>query len=294
MDLTRLQHIVALARTASFSRAAQEVHLTQPALSRSIATFEARYGLRLFDRGRGGVTPTAAGRMVIAQARAILGAARELEDSLGTHAAGEAGDVAIGAGPLAACLLMPGLASTLLATRPRLRLQLVIRTPVALLAELAGDRVEFALAAPWPNEDFVNFEVEPVARLPLAILVRAGHPLAGRPGLRRADLAAYPYAGPIQHSGLGAASDVGGISCDNYHMLRDTVLASDCIWLTSPSMVAGEIARGSLVTLRTEDVPTIWNEIALIRRRGRTLSPAALAVVDEARSLLEAAAASAR
>lgn len=293
MDLTRLQHIVALARTGSFSRAAEEMHLTQPALSRSIASFEARHGLRLFDRGRGGVTPTAVGRMVIAQARAILGAARDLENSLGVHAAGEAGDVTLGVGPLAACLLMPDLASKLLANRPRLRLQFVIKTPVALLDELTRDRMEFALASPWPNDDFVNFEVEPVTRLPLSVLVRAGHPLAGRTGLRRADIAAYPYASPVEYSGLGAASDVGGVTCDNYHMLRDTVLTSDCTWLTNPLIVAAEIAQGKLVALAPDDMPPIWNEIALIRRRGRTLSPAALAVANEAQALLKAAAGSA-
>lgn len=58
MEMTRLRHILAVARTRSFSRAAEEEGITQPALSRSIAAFEQRHGVTLFDRGRGGVHVT--------------------------------------------------------------------------------------------------------------------------------------------------------------------------------------------------------------------------------------------
>ena len=91
MDLNRLRHIVAVARNQSFSRAAEEQGITQPALSRSIAAFERRHGVVLFDRGRGGVHPTAAGNLVIDQARKLLAAAGDLERSLRRHPAGEVG-----------------------------------------------------------------------------------------------------------------------------------------------------------------------------------------------------------
>src|SRR5213593_1327258 len=100
MDLTRLRHIVAVADTGSFSRAAEDVRITQPALSRSIATFEQQYGVRLFDRGRGGVSSTPAGSLVIEQARSMLSAATDLERSMRLFGKGEAGRVAFGLGPL--------------------------------------------------------------------------------------------------------------------------------------------------------------------------------------------------
>src|SRR5689334_16184028 len=96
VDLTRLRHIVAIADTGSFSRAAEEVRITQPALSRSIATFEQRHGVRLFHRGRGGVSVTPAGALVIEQARTMLAAAGDLERSLRLFGKGEAGRVAFG------------------------------------------------------------------------------------------------------------------------------------------------------------------------------------------------------
>ena len=70
---------MAVARSGSFSIAAEEVGISQPALSRSIQAFEQLYGLRLFDRGKGGVTLTPAGRLAVEQARGLLAAAGDFD-----------------------------------------------------------------------------------------------------------------------------------------------------------------------------------------------------------------------
>ena len=95
MELTRLRHIVAVARNRSFSRAAEEEGITQPALSRSIAAFERRHDVTLFDRGRGGVYPTPAGTLVIEQASKLLAGSSELERSLKLYGRGDAGRVGV-------------------------------------------------------------------------------------------------------------------------------------------------------------------------------------------------------
>jgi hypothetical protein len=74
MNLPRLRHIVAVARDRSVSRAAEEAGITLPALSRSVAACEQRHPPRLFDRGRSGVHPTAAGLPVIDPPTKLLAA----------------------------------------------------------------------------------------------------------------------------------------------------------------------------------------------------------------------------
>src|SRR6516162_8397322 len=113
MEYAKLRHIVAVARIGSFSRAAEEMHLTQPALSRSIAGFEAYHGVRLFDRVRSGVTLTASGKLVVEQARAILSATGDLERNLRHYSKGEAGRIEVGLGPLLASLLLPALSQSM-------------------------------------------------------------------------------------------------------------------------------------------------------------------------------------
>ncbi len=73
-DLRLLRHARALAEEGSFGRAARALHLTQPALSRSIQELERRTGIQLFDRNKGGVEPTDLGRVFLVHARELLGA----------------------------------------------------------------------------------------------------------------------------------------------------------------------------------------------------------------------------
>ncbi len=65
IDIRLIRHVLMLARHRNFARAAEQLHLSQPALSRSIARLEETLGVALFDRTRDGVIPTDYGRIVI-------------------------------------------------------------------------------------------------------------------------------------------------------------------------------------------------------------------------------------
>ena len=285
MDLTRLRHIVAVARNRSFSRAAEEEGITQPALSRSIAAFEQRHGVTLFDRGRGGVHPTAAGLHVIDQAQKLLAAAGDLERSLKRYPAGEAGRIAFGLGPLVASLFLPRLGATLLATWPGLQIFTLTRTPGQLVAELLGDRIELIIGNNWNLGRVPGTELERLGRLRIAAVVRAGHPLAAAGKATLADLEAYPMASAIElpTDAMGAA---GAFVCDNFHVLRETVLATDCVWMSSPAFLADDLSEGQMVQLEVVDLAPPDSDICLVFKRGRTRSPAAVAVAEEVRGML--------
>ena len=285
MDLTRLRHILAVARTGSFSRAAEEEGITQPALSRSIAAFEQRHGVVLFDRGRGGAHPTPAGGLVIDQAHKLLAASSDLERSLRLYGLGEAGRVALGVGPLVASLLLPTLGETLLRTRPGLQILAAVRTPDLLLSDLLADRIEMIVGNNWHMTNVPGIDTRVLANLRLAPMVRSGHPLAQRKGLTVADLADFPTASAVElPASIGAPA--GAFVCDNYHILRETVLRTDCVWLSSAAFVLPELEARLLVNLDVSDAPKVESEVCLLTRRGRTRSPAAIIAENEIESLL--------
>lgn len=285
MEFTRLRHIIAVARTGSFSRAAEEERITQPALSRSVAAFEQRHKVLLFDRGRGGVHPTPAGKLVIERAQALLSDISDLERSLQLHGTGEAGRVNLGVGPLMASLLLPRLAATMLGAYPNIQLTSVVRTPYQLLPDLLGDRIEMIVGHSWQMDNAPGTVTRKLATLQLSTMVRAGHPLAGRANLSAADLTDFPVASSIEMPG-SFAEQRGAFVCDNYHILRDTVLCSDCVWLSSAALVAPELARGELVCLPISDAEELSTQTSLIVRRGRTRSPAADAVAQQISTML--------
>ncbi|WP_395397162.1 LysR family transcriptional regulator [Novosphingobium sp. BL-8A] len=286
MDLPRLRHIVAVARNQSFSRAAEEVGITQPALSRSIAAFEQRHGVTLFDRGRGGVYPTAAGLHVIEQAQRLLHAAGDLERSLKRYPQGEPGQVSIGLGPLMAGLFLPQVAGSLLRTWPGIRIRTLVRAPDQLVTELLNDRIEMILGNNWNLGRIPSTEIERLGRIGVAFMVRSGHPLAREGPVSSADLEDYPTASVVELQDDGLRDRAGCFICDNFHVLRETVLRSDCVWMSSPAFLADDLRDGRIVQLDVSGFAPAHSDVCLITRRSRTRSPTAAAVAEEIRALL--------
>lgn len=286
-SLTRLRHIVAVARTSSFSLAAEEEGISQPALSRSIQAFEAQYGVRLFDRGRGGVSLTPAGALVVEQARAMLASAGELDRSLRLYGKGEAGRVAVGFGPLMGSLLLPPLGKALLRARPNLQLVALVRPPDQLLEKLMDDSIEMIVGNNWQLADAPGVAQETLARLHLTIVARAGHPLAGRT-VRMAEVSTYPVASAVDLPGSSVSGATGGVVCDNFHILREITAETDCIWVTSASFVATELRAGTLAELDVADLAVANTDICMAYRRGRTRSPAAVELTEQVRAMLAA------
>jgi DNA-binding transcriptional LysR family regulator len=136
MQLRQLQHLVALSEQGSFGRAAQAVHLSQPALSRSIDTLEDNLQARLVDRAYGTVRFTQAGELVLARARELLADAQQIQRDVLQLEGLAIGSLAVGLGPFAASTL-GRMALSLMAQRHP---ELLMRMEVADTATL-GERL---------------------------------------------------------------------------------------------------------------------------------------------------------
>lgn len=283
-SLIRLRHILAVARSGSFSIAAEEACISQPALSRSIQAFEADYGLRLFDRGKGGVTLTPAGALAVERARAILAAAGDFDRDMRLFGQGKAGRTGIGMGPMIASLLLPQLASHLLAQSPQLTLVTRIGAPEQMLEALLDGTIDLIIGNSWQLGMVPGVAEERLGRLPLAMVVRGGHPLAQAGVVTMRDLEAFPAAQPFDHIGLRNHS--GALICENFEFLRYVVGHTDSTWLVSPALIRAELGDGTLVALAVTDMPQTEAQISLIHLRGRTRSPASLILEETAKLLI--------
>jgi DNA-binding transcriptional LysR family regulator len=286
MDLTRLRHIVAVARNQSFSRAAEEEGITQPALSRSIASFEQRHGVILFDRGRGGVYPTAAGIQVVEQAKILLAAASDLERNLKLYPGGGAGRIAFGLGPLLAALFLPRVGSALLRAYPGIQIKTLVRPPDQLISELLSDQIEVILGNSWNLGRVPGTELIRLGSLKLAAVARSGHPLEKAERITSADMQPYPAANAVELPTFGAEGNAGGFICDNFHILRETVLQSDCVWISSPAFLAADLREGRMVQLDIADLSADDSDVCLLVKRDRTRSPGATAITSEVQAML--------
>lgn len=287
ISLSKLRHLVMVAKSGSLSRAAEELNLSQPALSRSIAGIEDRYGVRIFDRGRAGATLTASGAQIVEEAERLLRGARILDHNLRLHGRGEAGEVSIGMGPLVSTIVLPELGKHMFASRSNIRMRTLIRPTDVLVQALIDDEIELLLG-PGPLDFPSEIEAKSIGgRVSAAFIVRASHPLSRVDGLELEDILRYPLACSVeipwaQREGLPAAAFV----CDNFHIIREMIADSDLIWVCPRHFVSAQVDSGLLSVLKVksspltnDDSPFAVSEVLVGRLRGRTMSPLAAEVV---------------
>lgn len=286
LNLRRLQHFVVLAEEKSFSRAAQKLHLTQPALTRSIQTLEEALDLTLVERSHEGVTLTAAGQSMLIRARRLQAEAQALQHEAALIRGVEIGYIAFGVGVLPASIFLKEVLQSQMAQRPGLSVQVEIESWVRLLEKMAHDELDFVVAMTHSLPPPPGYTVEPLPPLHMAYLVRAGHPLATlgkrdiHPRLREFPLLTPQLPPAAERSmamlyGLETGRDIRGLRCDNTDLLRTVALSSDAVMFATTETFQHDIETGQLrilPLLRAEDSSLA---LSLIYPERRSLSPAA-------------------
>lgn len=282
MDIRKLQHVSILTKAGNFARAAERLHITQSALTRSIQAIEQELGLRLFDRGRGGAVPTRAGWQLAQEGEDLLQRMQTLENNMTMLANGEAGDVRFGMGPLPASVILPDLLSFAAQKHSGIRLSMQVGGLSELLAALKSDSLEFVVLSQASIDGQSNiFSNHRIGKMQLVALVREGHPLLNESS--RYDLSAYPLLGAAPPDGDNKRTDWvydPTIICDNYHVLRDVALRSDAVWITADCMAQGEFVALDGVNITQE------LQIVAITMPGRHLSPSARLLIDKAAAIV--------
>jgi DNA-binding transcriptional LysR family regulator len=286
LSLGKLQQIITVARYGSFSRAAEELNISQPALSRSIAAIELRYGFQIFNRIGHGVHPTAAGAQVIAQAEPLLQSMRVFDSNLRLLASGTAGTLKMGLPPLLASQLLAQLASDFFAPHSQAELRVSVRSGPALLEELKNDAIELFFFADTQIEPCPEIEIQAVGTIRPACIVRSGHPLAARPNPTIDDLSQFPWACSVEPPAMGKHLNRARFLCDNYHVLREAVLKTDLVCICTQAFVAEDIAKGSLQEIAVANFLPPETPIHMAILRGRVMSPLAAAALGRIKAHL--------
>jgi LysR family hydrogen peroxide-inducible transcriptional activator len=227
LTLRQLQYAVAVADTLSFRAAAARCHVAQPSLSAQLGALEAALGVRLFERDRRRVLPTAAGRDLVERARRVL---REAEDFLETATrAGDplAGRLQLGVIPTVSPYLLPAVAPRLRRVYPRLTVVWREEKTADLVRALGDGLLDGAVLA--LEAEIGDLEREVIAPDPFVLATPRAHPLGTK-------------AAPAT---VGDLRDAPVLLLDDGHCFRDQVLAA----CSRARVREGEFRATSLSTL---------------------------------------------
>jgi DNA-binding transcriptional LysR family regulator len=283
MELRQLRHLLALAETASFSRAAVRLHITQSALSRSIQTLEADVGARLVDRvgKRNELTPL--GHAVLAHARQVVQAADELKASLDPQHRGRLVSLRVGLGSGPGALLMTPLLIHLAQHEPGAHAEVLRGATELQLQQLRSRELDALVVDVRRVVPAPDLHIEQLPDLRAGFLCRQGHPLLGERRLTLAALLRYPLAStPLsdevarqlvdQYGEQANPAHMTTLCCEEVSSLIQTVLQTDAVYLGILAAARAELAAGALVELPVQPALAARARFALITLAGRTES----------------------
>lgn len=294
MDFDQLETFLEVARLSSFSRAAERRFRTQPAISSQIRSIEEEVGAKLLDRSGGKVAVTAAGKVFQKYAEDILEARRVMMLSIAEMHRVPRGEIVVSANEGTCLHILPEVFAEFKRQYPDVAVNVKRSEHNKIVEAMIDNSCDFGVIS-LPIKD-KRFTVVPIHRDELVVITPPHHPLAGRRQATLAEVAEYPLLMPK----IGRTRDAletlfherrlkptVSMELDSSELLKRFVAANVGIGFIPRSNVAEDQQAKTLVALTIADA-TIQRDLALVFRKDKALSRAALAFIDIAVKLKSA------
>ncbi|MGH2350787.1 MAG: LysR substrate-binding domain-containing protein [Chloroflexota bacterium] len=289
LDLRYLRLFLAVARTGTFSAAAEQLHTSQPALSRQIATLEHACGERLFERLPRGVRLTPAGEVALRYAERIFALADELAMALADLHGLRAGRLLIGASSTPADYLLPPVLAAYRQRYPGVAVRLVTGNSTTIVEQIDRHTLDLGLVGSLPSPHIEGLRYTPIAADELVVAAAPSHPLLAACGpvtprdLQAATLVAREAGSATRATAERYAATLGlrldpALELGSNEAVKRAVMGGSGYAILSRHALTSELAAGHLATV---PVPG-WDcrrDLFLVQRAMHTLTRAEQAFI---------------
>ncbi len=290
IDIKQLRHLLAVTTHSTVQKAADSLHITQSALTKSIARFEEDLGAPLFDRNGHRLSLTELGKHLVKRGEELIRQVHTLEDEVSLWKGLGRGEVKIGVDPAAEFGLLPDVLKTFVPAYPGILISLQSGYTEALLPALLSGELHFMVADPEIAMDNEDLDIRELLVSPLAAAIRPGHPLIKNKHPTPAEVSLFPRIGAataprferwqnerVQREGGDPISR--SLVSDNYGMLVGLAENTDAIVFGPRDLLQSYEREGRLrvVSWPLEGPNT---QTSLIRMKERHLPPAAERLIE--------------
>ena len=262
-----LHTFLEVARQKSVVKAANILHVSQPAVTKTIRELEEALGVAVFERDGRGIRITRYGEVFLRHAGAALTALRLGIDSVSHELSDAAPPVRVGALPTVSTRIMPRAMTLFLQEKTGSRIKIVTGENAVLLEQLRVGELDLVVGRLAAPEKMAGFSFEHLYSEQVVFTVRPGHPLLDSGNAPLAGLADYPVLMPTHGSVIRPYVDqlliANGIGKLHSHVEtvshtfgRAFVRSSDAVWIISEGVVSNDLAEGLLVALPVDTSET--------------------------------------
>jgi DNA-binding transcriptional LysR family regulator len=292
INLNQLRAFYQTAKHLSFTAAANELCITQPAVTSQVRLFEEMLELKLFKKRAGKIHLTDEGKVIYGHARKIFEQERTIEKAVEEMKGLKRGTLRLGTARTYARHFMPFLISRFRDTHPHINIRLEEGSSLDMIRALVNLKAELAIVARAEDNPEICFE--PFSREELILILPPTHPLAKAKTATLEALADQPII--MKEQGSGTRNLVDGLfekygftpkvlmETSDAEMIKLLVQHGEGISFLARAAAASEIREGRLVTLPVEGV-TMFLDVSVGYLRNQPLSPAAQAFLDSLKGL---------
>ena len=298
LDVSRLRQLAQVVRDRSFSKAADSMGISQPALSKSIRSLERALGVKLLERGRFGATPTTFGLALVRHADAIDAELRSAVQEVDALRTARIGHICIGCGPSEATRLLPVALNRLRTLAPGIRVTVLYGLNEALLPMVEHGEVDFAISSIPAHSTDPDIRYVRLHEDRAAVVARSGHRLLeSKKPLTAKHLVGQQWIlarqSELERRALDDIFVAAGLEppqvtleTTSAVLMKTFVIQSDFLTFLPRELIYWEQHAGLLSDLKLE--ATSWRRIVGLTLRSRGgISPAAQALIEVLREVGE-------
>lgn len=275
-----LQQIQTLAKRGNFAKAAKDLNISQPALSRSLASLEQQVGVKLFDRSKREVVATVFGEHLLQRGKPVLQEMQLLERDLHLLQSMESGELVIGSGPFPAEISLGRAVARFSKTYPKVNVRIILDRTPNLLTRLHKRELDIFVADTRIISDTSDLDITPLPQQQGYFCCRHDHPLTQKKQLEMKDIFTYPLAVMwFPKVLLNALAKIAGLQindmtdlpcavlqCDYLKVLFDIIGDSDAIGLITRSLLNNNLQQQlALLPLSIPELTTHYGMVTLSR-----------------------------
>lgn len=290
LEYRHLKYFLAIIRSGNFRKAANELHITPPALTKSIHQLEDKLGVELFDREYGSAKPTVFGLVLEEHARSLVASAEDIENHIAQIANLESGRLSVGGGIIASESKLRRSIIKVAEKFPNLKFDIVVDNWSVLEQKLADGDVELYIGRLSQIELSQDMEIIELGHDPLFLVCGAHHPLLKKKCVAEVDIIRYPLIASMipqyarqkieEHLGADYSASSPHMSCNSFSFTRSIIKKSNYISLGTQNLFYDELISGEIVRIPI-NLEFGVTEPRIVYMKNRLLSPAAKELIKE-------------